>query len=243
MILTKCRPALIAFLLAASLLAALIAAPATPGSLVPITGRAPGILGEEPQNTLPSLEQFADSLKSDTPTLAGVYVPDVLALQVVQQPESNAGFVSTRANTVTQFSMASQYNTTGLLAHDYLAGVNFTRLEVGQVAALIYGNGTLKYFKISAVHRYQALSPTSAYSHFIDLASQRVLSADELFFQTYGVGNQLIFQTCISTSQVSSWGRLFVLARPVNAPVPELAAVAPLLHHILKTAGLVFSRR
>ena len=67
---------------------------------------------------------------------------------------------------------------------------------------------------------FQATQPTSPYSSFIDLSSNKTLSATELFTQTYGTKGALILQTCIASGTVDSWGRLFVIAIPY---VPEPA--------------------
>ncbi len=240
---TRYRLHIILLLLAASLMGLLHSFQAGSAFLLPITSRNPILPGNETSNPLPSLEEFASSIRSGSPALAGVYVPYVLAFEVVQQPESSPAFVSTLANSVTQFRLASQFNTTGLLAHVDLAGSYFNQLQVGQVAALIYGTGVIKYYVIVAIRKYQALTPDSTDSQFIDLDNQRRLSAADLFYQTYGVGNSLVFQTCISTSEDPSWGRLFVMARPVGAPEPKLTDVAPLLTDILRNAGLAFSKR
>ena len=229
-------------LLVVGLVGALLFMPAASHVPLPISGRIASNPGGEAYNRQPSLEEFAASLKTGSPELAGVYVPHVMAFEVVQQPTAEAGYVSTQANVVTQFQLAMQFNTTGLLAHDYLAGATFNRLKPGQVAALVYGNGVIKYFEITSLRKFQALDPESTSSRFVDLTTQRTISAEEVFYLTYGVGNALVFQTCISTSQVSSWGRLFVMARPISAPAPRLGQVAPILVDILKNAGLVLSR-
>lgn len=173
---------------------------------------------------LPTFYQFISSVNNGyASTLSGVYVSGVLAYPIIQQSGSEAAYVSTRPETITQFAMASQYNSVGLLAHDFLAGASFTQLKIGQEVALVYGDSSIKKYQITEIQRYQALSPTSPYSNFIDLGNNGQLSAEQLFLRTYGQGqSSLIFQTCISTGKVSSWGRLFVVARPVeitNAPL------------------------
>lgn len=174
--------------------------------------------------TLPSLNTFISSVKNgQSSQLGGVYIPGVLAIPIVQQPGDDAGYVSTRPSTITQFGMAGQYNSIGLLAHDFLAGASFSQLQPNNDVVLVFGDGSLKYYRVYEIQRYQALSPASPYSNFIDLSSNTQLTAEQLFLRTYGKGNAtLVFQTCISTDKVSSWGRLFVLARPVEASQPSL---------------------
>ena len=72
-----------------------------------------------------------------------MYIPDVLALPVVQQPAGDAGYVSDHDNEATQFAMASQYGNIGLLAHNYLSGRLFSRLAIGEEVRLVYGDGKL----------------------------------------------------------------------------------------------------
>ena len=139
----------------------------------------------------------------------------------MQQPAADAGYVSDQPNAITQFRMAAQYHTIGLLAHDYLAGASFHELQAGSELYLVYGDGRTKNYRVYEVQQFQALSPSSPYSSFIDMSDQTKLSADQLFYRIYGLGNAtLVLQTCISTPSVPSWGRIFVLARPVETPRP-----------------------
>ncbi len=164
-----------------------------------------------------SLEEFAASLKkSDASHLVGVYVANKLAVSVIQQPSGNAGYVSSRSNTLTQFSLASQYGAIGLLAHNYLSGGSFSKLGVGTEIALVYGDGSVKKYQVTSVRKFQALSPTDPYSNFVNLDSpDTTLSSTDLFNQTYGTGG-LVLQTCISKNGNASWGRLFIMATPAS---------------------------
>ena len=187
------------------------------------TGQSePGIFNKATPSASPSLAVFARSVtngRSDQVT--GVYVQGGKAFPILQQPASDAGYVSDQPNTLTQFRMAAQYHTIGLLAHDYLAGASFQELQAGSELYLVYGDGRLKNYRVYEVQQFQALSPSSPYSSFIDLSDQTKLSADQLFYRIYGLGNAtLVLQTCISTPSVSSWGRIFILARPVEDPHP-----------------------
>ncbi len=188
------------------------------------TGQSePGIFNKTTPSASPNLTVFARSVtngRSDQVT--GVYVHGGKAFPVLQQPASDAGYVSDRPNTLTQFRMASQYHTIGLLAHDFLAGASFHELQAGTEIYLVYGDGRAKNYQVYEVQQFQALSPSSPYSSFIDLSDQTKLSADQLFYRIYGLGNDtLVLQTCISTPSVPSWGRIFVLARPVETSRPE----------------------
>lgn len=192
---------------------------------------------------LPNLYNFISSVKNGHPSaLTGVYVPGVLAYSVVQQPGADAAFVSTKPGTITQFGMATQYKSIGLLAHDFLAGASFTQLKPGQEVVLVYGDSSLKKYQITEVQRYQALSPSSPSSNFIDLNNNSKLSAEQLFYRTYGQGkSSLIFQTCISTDKVSSWGRLFVIARPMEQASAPLVQALPAVEQALASVSKSFS--
>jgi hypothetical protein len=115
------------------------------------------------------------------------------------------------------FSTASNYGSIGLIAHNHLAGREFFEVEMNDEIYLIYGNGDVQRYVVSEIREYQALSPTSPYSSFINLAyTDRTISYRDLFFDTYGIGNRLVLQTCISRNNYDSWGRLFIIATPVN---------------------------
>lgn len=188
------------------------------------TFAAPSIASTGPNNmtelsenlaVVPSLSNFIASIKNgNAQSLVGVYVTGIMALPIVQQPASQASFVSTENNTVTQFNMASQYGTIGLLAHNYLAGDHFFKIVKGQDVVLVYGDGKTKTYHIDDIQSYQALSPYSVYSNFIDLAAPgKKLSSTDVFNRVYGQGNVLVLQTCIKVGNEASWGRIFLIGR------------------------------
>jgi len=169
-------------------------------------------------NTDASLPGFADFNRSvqngETNVLRGVYVPNVLALPVVQQPADHPYYVSNHNGEATQFSVASQYGNTGLLAHNTLSGKTFSQLATGQEVRLVYGDGRIEYFVVKNVLRFQALQPESVTSSFRNLDRSEVLSAGEMFNRAYVGERRVVFQTCILAKGSVSWGRLFVVAVP-----------------------------
>jgi len=168
-------------------------------------------------SSLPSLNVFVSQVKNgQSDQLRGVYIPEILALPVVQQPAGNNEFVSPRQNILTQFSLASRFGSTGLLAHNNLAGASFSRLELNQKIYLVYGDGQIATFVVTKFLRYQALEPSSPSSKFIDLNTNNLLKASEVFSKVYSRPGQVIFQTCISAGEELSWGRLFVIAEPYS---------------------------
>jgi hypothetical protein len=164
--------------------------------------------------TFISLSNFTQQVNNgNAGQITGIYSDNLFALAVVQQPSGQAGYVSTAGNTATQFGMASGL---GFLAHNYLSGSLFSYLYGGAPITVVYGDGHTQAYQVSQIRKFQALSPESPYSDFVDLASGSTLSATDLFYATYGVGGQVVLQTCISANGNSSWGRLFIIATPAG---------------------------
>ena len=146
--------------------------------------------------------------------LRGVYVPDVLALPVVQQLADRPYYVSNRDGEATQFGMATQYGNIGLLAHNTRSGKFFSQLSIGQQVRLVYGDGRVEDFVVANILRFRALAPESVSSSFRNLDRKETLSAGEMFNRAYVGEHRLVFQTCIEANGNSSWGRLFIIALP-----------------------------
>jgi hypothetical protein len=165
---------------------------------------------------LPGFTDFSQAVQDGkADSLRGVYVSNVLALPIVQQPWGNAGYVSNTGGEATQFRMASQFGNVGLLAHNHLSGEAFFGLAVGHEIRLVYGDGRVETFVVTDVLRYQALQPTSPYSSFRNLDGEGdVLSAEQMFKRVYFGDRHVTFQTCIEADGNLSWGRLFVIAVP-----------------------------
>jgi hypothetical protein len=166
---------------------------------------------------LPTLAEFIDQVSDgQAGVLRGVYISDVLAAPVVQQPAGRADFVSPWENVITQFSLPSRLGTTGLLAHNDLAGEAFKLLKQGQKIDLVDGSGTVTTFIVMDTLRYEALEPGSTTSRFLDPESGTILTSAELFIRVYDQPGQVVFQTCIQANGNASWGRLFVIAVPLD---------------------------
>ena len=148
-------------------------------------------------------------------TIAGIYVDEDFALTVIQQPQTQPGFISTEEDTVTEFRLARDYGSIGLLAHNYLAGEKFFQLVLGETIYVVYGDGTAQEYSILDIESYQALTPNSPYSKFRNLeVDGEQLSAEDLFYRIYDQDDVLILQTCIEREGNESWGRLFIIAVP-----------------------------
>jgi hypothetical protein len=165
--------------------------------------------------SLPSFADFSKAVQNgQANVLRGVYVNNVLALPIIQQPSSNAGYVSSKDGEATQFRMATKFGNIGLLAHNHLAGKSFADLAVGQEVTLVYGDGHLENFVIMEILKYQALQPNSPYSSFRNLDKDETLNAEQMFKRVYFGDHHVTFQTCINAEGNASWGRLFILAVP-----------------------------
>jgi len=167
------------------------------------------------KSAVPDFPAFYNPIQSgEADVLRGVYVPNVLALPIVQQPADDPYYVSNHDGEVTQFATVSQYGNIGLLAHNNLSGQAFSKLSVGQEVELVYGDGRIEKFVITQVLRFQALQPQSQQSSFLNLDNSETLSANQMFDRVYTGGHHLTFQTCIKAKGNMSWGRLFVVATP-----------------------------
>jgi hypothetical protein len=163
-----------------------------------------------------TFESFAASVvNGNANQVTGIYVDGVMAYGVVRQPGGNAAFVSEQPGVVTQFGLAAQYGSQAFLAHNYLAGASFANLEAGDVITLVYGDGRSEQYEVSQLRSFQALSPDSTQSSFVDLESGEKLSASNLFHSVYA-NNNLVLQTCIAQEGISTWGRLFITAVPLS---------------------------
>jgi hypothetical protein len=155
-------------------------------------------------------------MDGDADSLRGVYVPGVLASPIVSQPNGDWTHVSSQENAVTEFLLAELYGSRGLLAHNTLAGRYFSRLDVGEELFLIYGDGRTESYVVTEKLRYQAMDPDNTQGRFRDLERRSLLTAEELFWKVYAQPGQVILQTCIQAGDDPSWGRLFIIAEPLQ---------------------------
>ncbi len=165
---------------------------------------------------LPSLHSFVSSIENGRSTVVrGVYVREAFALPVVQQPKDNPAYVSAASDYMTEFSLARRYGTIGMLAHNHLAGEHFSLIEQGDKISLVYGNGKIETFTVTKIIRYQALSPDSPYTPFLDLETGKTKTVEQVFYEMYSGKGHLTLQTCIAQDNEPSWGRLFIIAEPM----------------------------
>ena len=147
---------------------------------------------------------------------AGVYLVGKKYFRVVQQPTGNPAYVSDRNNVVTSFSLPKHYGNLGYLAHNHLAGSYFNDLVIGDEVIVLPEQGDYLRYRITAILRYRALQPRDPRSNFINLQTSQCCKAGDVFRQVYMGDEHIVLQTCIAKSGISEWGRLFILAEPVE---------------------------
>lgn len=162
---------------------------------------------------LPVFDQFVQSvMNGDALQRVGVFVENRFSLPVVQQPANDPGWISGNTNEATYFRLVREMTgNDGILAHNYLSGSLFFNLRQGDVAQLVNGDGNVLDFEIVKIENFQALSPNSPTSDFVDLLTGESLNASTLFYRVYGGNFTLTFQTCIERNNISTWGRTFII--------------------------------
>jgi hypothetical protein len=177
------------------------------------------VITEQVSPIFAALQTFVqDVATGQADVVTGIFVNEEFALDVVQQPANNPGFISEEDDVVTDFAMARDYGTIGMLAHNYLAGEQFDELVIGDEIYLVYGDNQFTTYTIVSIENYQALSPHSPTSDFVRLDDGSKLSATDLFYRVYGQEDALVLQTCIENEGELSWGRLFIIAEPTETP-------------------------
>lgn len=168
------------------------------------------------QNTIsgPAFDVFVNAVMNGrADQIVGVYVENVLALRVIQQPVSDPAFVSPMPGVATEFLMAFQVSgNIGLLAHNYLAGRLFFDLQYGDIIQIVYGDGNVAEYEVQKIFEFQALNPDSPSSDFLNLENGEIIAASDLFNRMYGGEHHVTMQTCIDRDGEDTWGRLFVFA-------------------------------
>ncbi len=102
-----------------------------------------------------------------------------------------------------------------MLAHTHLAGKYFPLIKKDDKINLVFGNGKVETFIVTKIIRYQALSPDSPYTPFLDLETGETKTVEQVFYEMYSGKGHLTLQTCIVQGDELSWGRLFIIAEPM----------------------------
>ena len=156
------------------------------------------------------------SSKKPLEDINGVYLGQDHFLRVVNQPSNKPEFVSDISGVVTNFQLASRFGNIGLIAHNYLGGRHFSDLKIGDMVYVMNGFQDKRCYQVTSIHCYQALNPRSSRSNFIDLETREMHSVNEVFKKIYTGEHHLVLQTCIEKGNIKEWGRLFVIAVPVE---------------------------
>ena len=179
--------------------------------------------------TYPGLGQFAASTINGIPgDVVGIYVRDIMALPVQQQPPGDPSYVASEHNLLTEFTMPKRYGAVGILAHNYLSGSRFSQLTPGTEIVVVFGDGRIARYTVTGSESYQALDPNSPVSDFVHPSdpTRRVLTSSEMFQRVYTRPNQIVFQTCVEAFGDPSWGRIFITAEasgPIELSIPPLS--------------------
>jgi hypothetical protein len=187
--------------------------PFTSGNILPLSSNQ--IIPIRPSE---ELEKFVSEVATgDKDKLTGVFAAFTFAFPIVYQPEQKPAWISGKDGVVTSFSLASEVKSTGLLAHYEHAGKSFYNLKLEQLIQLVYGDGHLQTYRVSEIRFYQALTPNDPLSNFVTLDPPgQQLTQEELFDKIYKVPGRLVLQTCLVAKGINTWGRMFVIAEPIE---------------------------
>jgi hypothetical protein len=165
----------------------------------------------------PALKRlFSEIENGKAHELYGAYVPGVFALPIIQQPAEDPIFVSRKMGVITQFQLAAKNGVTGLLAHNYLSGKEFYKLEIGQEVWMIFGDRSIKRYRVTDIQRYQKMKPNSLRSDYLDLQTRRTLTTSQVFGNFYRGEDRVVFQTCLEGEGKLNWGLVFISASPIS---------------------------
>ena len=165
----------------------------------------------------PGLQALVNRVQDgEVETARGVFVEGVLAVPVRQQPTDDPAFVSTENDTVTQFKSAAVNGVTGLLAHNFLTGIQFYKMEIGQEVDVVYGDGHIARYQIDGIFQFQKLDPDNLRSDLINLKTGKRETTNQVFSRFYAGEDHVTFQTCLERDGLSSWGLTFVVADPLS---------------------------
>lgn len=175
-----------------------------------------------PTPTLISLSKFIIEQRNGEPDeLRGIYVDNLLADPVIMQPKGQPGWVSSKDGVVTLFSLAQDFGSLGLIAHYEKAGGSFNKISTKDHIHIVFGSGKVDTYRVDEIRCYQAENYKDPFTRFIPLLQPDVLlNQQELFSQIYGVKDRLILQTCLPWGDNYKWGRLFIIASPVDEFIP-----------------------
>ena len=171
-----------------------------------------------PSKTVNKLSRklFYKKISAPTTLAEWVSVSGLFSLPIMQQPNNNPVYVANKPDILTQFQKATKNGVTGLLAHNFLSGREFSKMKIGQEVTITYADHIIRNYRVASIYHYQKLDPSDLFSDLIDLHYGIEFSSSEVFNQFYRGRPRVIFQTCLEAGGRLDWGLLFVVALPVN---------------------------
>jgi hypothetical protein len=154
-------------------------------------------------------------MNGDANEVRGVFVEELMALPVVQQPDDQATYVATQMNIVTQFQSAADHGVIGLLAHNFLSGSLFYQLVKGEEVRIVFGDGSYQSYQIDGSYAFQKLEPNNLQSDLVDMSTEEVMTTNQVFNRFYNGAHHVTFQTCLEEGGISNWGLTFIVADPL----------------------------
>jgi hypothetical protein len=151
-----------------------------------------------------------------TPLAERVSISGLFSLPIMQQPNDNPVYVSSKRGILTQFQQATQNGITGLLAHNYLSGREFYKIKIGQEISITYKDKIVRNYRVSNIYQYQKLNPSDLFSTYIDLHTDKEQSTKDVFERFYRGHHHVTLQTCLEKEGRLDWGLIFIVAQPVN---------------------------
>ena len=182
----------------------------------------------------PLAELIARLSNGNPDQVVGTYVADVMAAAVVQQPDDDAQWVSSQADTLTDYRAASLLGSIGLLARNDQAGALFSQLQIDDTISIINGDGSLRAFEVKVILRFQAVDPADPGQGFIETTSENFVPEDFLFQIMYNADERVVLQTNLAQDGCDTWGRLYVVAFPPTLDEAALDHALQSLHSFQK---------
>ena len=183
-------------------------------AVIPVTGSIKPPLSHNEINA----EIITNNIEQENTDLAPrtVHIKEKFSFTIANQPKKDHTYVTMIPGVVTDFRYAKKHGSVGLLAHNFLAGEEFSNIEIGDRITIRgdEASGNTQEYIVHNVSSYQALDPLNEFSDFKNLENGKIMSASQLARDMYGTADHLTLQTCIEKDGNWVWGRLFIIASP-----------------------------
>lgn len=125
---------------------------------------------------------------------------------VVQQP--NQLWVSSQKNVLTQYELAGELGTYGILAHSEYAGKQFRKLDLGETVSVKFENETVADYIVGEIS-YFSVVPRGNTADYIESSTGLTYTFLDMMKRFYMNENKITFQTCVGKN-----GLVLVVAYP-----------------------------